>query len=346
MDNQLRQASGWMQAALWLVAAAFAAFLIGLGGKVLDKLWDVAPPVAIGHFIEPGEGAKAQAVLRQADVTLEAARLRLEQARHKHNVAKANTALARESFDRWVAARDASVRPDQDAELVARTAELDQVRAAEQVALDAVLADEQVRLLAGQQREQAVKRWRDIERAALARLETARWQQQLHMFLYRLAVTLPLVLLACWLFATRRDSAWWPFVWGFMFFAAFTFFAELVPYVPSYSGYVRYIVGILVTVLVGRFAIVSLQSGDAPVRSREHSYDTQAARLADAVCPGCLRPVDLHAQEQDFCTHCGLRLFNRCSQCKTRKAAFARFCATCGTPDGRDQPDPGVRNAA
>lgn len=339
MSNQARQASGWMRAALWLVAAAFAAFLIGLAGKVMDRLWDIEKPVALSNFIDPAAGARAQGALRQADATVEAARLRLEQARHKHNVARSNTALAKENFDLWIASRGASPRPDQDAELVQRTGELDQVRTTEQVTLAAMLAEEQTLLLANQQREQAVRKWRTIERTALARLEDARWNQQLRMFLYRLALVLPLVLLAGWLFVTRRDSAWWPFVWGFIIFAAFAFFVELVPYVPSYGGYVRYIVGIVVTVLVGRFAIVSLQLAETP--PADATYDTVAARLSDAVCPGCLRPVDMHVTEQDFCTHCGIQLFNRCAQCDTRKAAFARFCAACGAPD-----DAGARDAA
>ncbi len=329
MGKVLQVTNTWMQAALWLVAAAFAAFLIGLGGKVLDKLWDVERPVSLQQFIPPAEGAQAQQALRQADAQADAARLRLEQARHKLGVAKTNTALAKQNFDLWIASRSAAARPDQDAELLARTSELDQVRVAEQGALLAEQAQAQALLQASQQRDLAGRRWRAIERAALDSLEQARWQQEMRVFLYRLAVTTPLVLLACWLFLKKRDSAWWPFIWGYIFFAAFTFFVELVPHVPSYSGYVRYVVGIVVTVLVGRFAILSLQeseAADAAARS-----DTAEARLANACCPGCARPVDLHDPAQDFCTYCGMHLFTACHKCKTRKAAFARFCFACGT---------------
>jgi predicted RNA-binding Zn-ribbon protein involved in translation (DUF1610 family) len=125
-------------------------------------------------------------------------------------------------------------------------------------------------------------------------------------------------------------------------------------YLPSYGGYVRYIVGILVTVIVGRQAIVSLnrylerqkaaeQLPDAQ-RRVELSYDTALARLAKGVCPGCERPVDLKNDKVDFCPHCGIGLFDRCGHCTTRKGAFQKFCHSCGAGVGpgltRPVPDP------
>jgi hypothetical protein len=151
-----------------------------------------------------------------------------------------------------------------------------------------------------------------------------------------------LLAIAAWLFVKKRKSTYWPFVWGFIIFAAFAFFVELVPYLPSYGGYVRYIVGIVLTVLIGRYAILALnrylerqraaeQLPDAK-RREELSYDTALARLSKGVCPGCERPVDLKSEKIDFCPHCGIGLHDHCKACNARKSTFAKFCHACGEP--------------
>ncbi len=341
MSKGLRLTEKWMQRALWLVAFAFAAFLIGLGGKVVHNLRDVERPLDVEQFMDTKQVATLRAEEEAARGRRESARLLLEQANQQHGVARANTRSARETFDNWLATRRATARPDQDPELIERTRGLDKLEADERAALAAVQAQQQALLDAEQALQRARMRWERMEAPARAAYIDASTSQELRVFLYRLALTLPLLVLAGWLFARKRHSQYWPFVWGFIFFALFAFFFELVPYLPSYGGYVRYLVGIAVTVLVGRYAIVSLQAYLARQKQAEAlpdvqrrqtlRYDAALARLGKGVCPGCERPVDLKDASVDFCPHCGIGLFDRCGCCNSRKNAFARFCFACGT---------------
>jgi predicted RNA-binding Zn-ribbon protein involved in translation (DUF1610 family) len=349
MSKGLRLTQKWMQRGLWLVAIVFAAFLIGLGSKLVENMWDVEPQLTVEQFIDPVSGPQVRAQAAKAEKDATTAQERRDQAAQRHQVARSNSHLAQETFANWLATRHATARPDQDPELIARTRALDEVKLAERSALAAVEAEEQALLNASQARDHAAVRWEALEKPAQQAVARAARMRELRVFLYRLALTLPLLIGAAWLFAKKRGSQYWPFVWGFIFFATFAFFVELVPYLPSYGGYVRNIVGIVLTIVIGRQAIVSLQrylsrqkAAEAlpDVQRRETlRYDTAFARLAKSVCPGCERPVDLADKSVDFCPHCGIGLFDHCVQCKTRKGAFARFCFSCGTPGRAGLPD-------
>jgi predicted RNA-binding Zn-ribbon protein involved in translation (DUF1610 family) len=230
---------------------------------------------------------------------------------------------------------------DQDAELISRTKALDALKDKERLAASTVEAQQQVILNAQQAANKARSFLNEQEHTAQKQLDAESRRLELRVFLYRLALTLPLLAIAGWLFVKKRKGTYWPFVWGFIFFALFAFFVELVPYLPSYGGYVRYVVGIIITVLVGRQAIVSLnrylekqklaeQLPDVQ-RREELSYDTALTRLSKAVCPGCERAVDLKNPDIDFCPHCGISLFDHCQPCNARKSAFSKFCHACGT---------------
>jgi predicted RNA-binding Zn-ribbon protein involved in translation (DUF1610 family) len=342
MSKGLRVTEKWMQRGLWLVALVFAGFLIGLGGKLVENMWDVEPPLTIDQFVDPVQGPLARAALEQADKNAADAIERRDQAKQKHDVAESNSRASAETFQNWLATRRVTERPDQDPDLIVRTKALDALKAAERAALAAVQAQEQALLDATQARNKAEERLDHLLEPARTAAYNAEKARELRVFLYRLALTLPLLLAAGWLFAKQRKSSYWPFVWGFIFFATFAFFVELVPYLPSYGGYVRYLVGIVLTGVIGRFAIVSLQRYLARQKAAEAlpdvqrretlRYDVAVARVSKSVCPGCERPVDLKDVSIDFCPHCGIGLFDRCGRCTTRKSAFARFCFSCGTP--------------
>jgi len=326
---------------LWLVAFVFAGFLIGLGNQVVDNIIYLAPVPAAEHFLDPAKAGPLQAASRQAKEAREEADSALEQAQQKHNVAQANTKSAREAFDNWIATRQATARPDQDAELIARNRELDKLVAAERAALAAVQTQEQVALDAKQAQEKADAAYEALLQPAREAAVEAERRAARKVFLIRLAVTLPLLLVAGALFKYKRNGTYWPFTWGFIFFALFAFFVELVPYLPSYGGYVRYGVGIVVTVIVGRYAIRWLHAWLARQKEAEAlpdaqrrttmRYDVVMERIGKGVCPSCERATNYKDEQLAHCPHCGIGLFDRCPACSTRKNAFTRYCFSCGT---------------
>lgn len=340
MNKGLRLSEKWFRFGLWLVALVFAGFLIGLGGTVVDNLPRVERTHQIDEFIDAESAEPLRQVITKSSADLRALDETYRQAELRHAQARATTMAAQQTFSNWLATRDVTRRSDQDAEVIRRTAKLDELKEEEQKALQELQQLRQRRLSLEQAERGAQRELDGLRESARHKLEQVARQQELRVFLYRLALTLPLLGVAGWLFVRKRQSMYWPFVWGFILFALFAFFVELVPYLPSYGGFVRYLVGIVVTIVVGRQAILGLtrylerqkQAEALPdvERRKELSYDIALTRLGRKVCPGCERAVNLDDAAIDYCPHCGICLYNRCEGCSTRKNAFSRFCFSCG----------------
>ena len=194
----------------------------------------------------------------------EASRIRTDlydqasQAQVKLTAASNNYNSAKDTFNNWIATRQATEQNSQNDEVTKRSNALDDLKAQERKATVEVDKVAQLSVDAEQNERKLQQKLGVLENDAQKQLD-AKWrQQEMHVFLYRLALTLPLLGIAAWLFAKKRKTTYWPFVWGFIYFALFAFFVELVPYLPSYGGYIRYIVGIILTIVAGRYAIISL----------------------------------------------------------------------------------------
>jgi len=358
MFKSLRVPARLFQLATWGVSVLFASFLIGLGGKIVGDLPGVNQYLSLEQFLDPARAARGRTV----HDSLQRVQLDLTEARDRASlrlIAASNAYRAtRASFENWIATRTATTDPRQDPEVVRRTRELDTLKSGErsaQAEVDQIDAE----LLRVSQASEAQRRAdAELEQEARGRYERARFRQELRVFAIRLALTLPLLVLAGWLFARKRQSQYWPLARGFILFALFAFFVELVPYLPSYGGYVRYGVGVIASALVGVYVIRALQrylAKRAEVeqqteseRRRALGYEEALRRVATGVCPGCERAIatgDAGAPT-NFCVHCGMTLFDNCGACGTRKNAFYHYCPACGAPTAGASTTPGGPVAA
>jgi hypothetical protein len=342
MLKSLRVPERLFQIAMWAVSFFFASFLIGLGGKIVGDLPGVDQQISLQQFIDPAQVARNRFVQdslgrleRGQAAARDRAQVRLTTAANAYR-------NARQSFQNWIATRTATTDPTQDPEVLQRTRELDALKSSEQSAQAEVDRLNGELLLVSQAATQQQQRYGELEDQARGRYDRARFQQELRVFALRLLLTLPLLLAAAWLVMRKRKSQYWPLARGFVLFALFAFFVELVPYLPSYGGYVRYGVGVVASAIVGVYAIRAMQRylvrraeeerQTESERRRALPYEEAIKRISVGVCPGCERPIASTGAgaPANFCVHCGMTLFDECGSCHTRKNAFFHYCPACG----------------
>ena len=347
----IRRPLFWYRLVMWLVSIIFAGLLIQLGALVMSDVPTAGNRVTLDDFVD--EQRLAEITAEQANVSLQIEKDRdaLEIANFLLTTRSADYRNQRASFESWVQTRTATGSPEQDDEVVARVNQIETLKAAEREAEREVEAL-QLNILELEQRERDLRVQRsDVQLAADEPYDQAVRMETLKVFMLRLALTVPLLLVSAWLIAKQRSSNYWPLYRGFVLFSLFAFFVELVPYLPSYGGYVRIVVGIVIAIGFSHFVIrgmtrylknKQMEEEQPEIEKRKSiAYETAVSKISDGVCPSCDRSFATKSgskkgniaptSEIDYCVHCGFCLFDKCGNCGRRDNSFFKFCGTCGT---------------
>ncbi|MEO7361528.1 MAG: zinc ribbon domain-containing protein [Gemmatimonadaceae bacterium] len=341
MFKSLRVPERLFSITMWAVSLVFAYFLTMLGSKFVGELPGVDQTVTLESHIPPADLAQVRAARRTLDAKRETINSQENLVGPRLTAAGNVYRAARESFDTWISTRTATTDPKQDPEVLRRQRNIDSLKigeAAVQAELDALNSQQAE---TQQSFDSLNMRTEALQEAARPAYERELFVKELTVFGIRLLITLPLLLVAVWLVIKKRKGDYWPLARGFILFALFAFFFELVPYLPSYGGFVRNGVGVVLSVLAGVYAIRAMrrylatrqavEQQSATERQRTLGYEDAIRKMNVGVCPGCERPIAGGVQSpSNFCVHCGIHLFDNCPACSARKNAFFQYCPTCG----------------
>ncbi len=270
--------------------------------------------------------------------------------------ANGNYANEKQSFDNWLETRKTLGSPDKDQEVVSRARKLDGFYKVEQDWREQ-LNGVQSRTDSVEKKRAAIQQSIDQEKyKAEEKYFTKMKGYDLKVFLIRLLFVAPILALGIFFFVRYRKHKFWPIYFGFSLFSVYAFFFGLVPYLPSYGGYIRYTVGIALCVGLGYYAIkrirLYLEQKQAELktstqeRSKKVQTETAEKSLENHFCPSCGKdfmmkkwefPLAKTSEEEtyklvtSFCRHCGLELFKNCSTCGHKNFAHLPFCSLCGT---------------
>jgi hypothetical protein len=329
---------------LGFVSLMLGVFLILLGDKVLEDLNQLYQPPSYDAF----RNTAALSTLAKPVETLDKANQAFteQSATYEKTVeaARRNYDAEKTSFDNWLQTRQTLGSPAEDQIVLQKTKALDNLKQVE-LAWQAKHDDVQDSIKTISLRRSALEQQRSvIEAEDQQQYETALNRYTLKIFLLRLAIVIPLLGIGVWGIVKYRKHKYAPLLWGYVIFAVYVFFFGLVPYLPSYGGYVRYGIGIVLTILVGYNIIKQLtlyterKNAELQKSTQERAKQIVSEAAVKAyqthTCPSCDKDYMLgHSQDKSpsFCIHCGLDLFGKCKTCGEINFMHFPYCWSCGS---------------
>ena len=353
-NKKLARTSRWVN---YLIAAILCLFLIALANRVMWDVDDWKERPQISEF----ENQESKDALDQEINKIEKNRNALTVERDDYqrtlNLVKQQNRDAKQSYDNWLMARSTIGSPDEDPEIREKLAELDEIAKVERDWNEKVV-EIQTKISELSRERDAIENQKSEElEAAYALKREADRKYDFNIFLIRLVIVLPILLIAIWFIFRFRKHKYWPLFLGFVLFAFYAFFVGLIPYLPSYGGYIRFTVGIILSILLGIYFINKIRGfierkknelkESTTDRAKKVKYETAEKAFDDHMCPSCGKdfivrnweraknkknPLENFSFVTNFCRFCGLELFKKCNNCNHDNYAHLPFCSNCGDP--------------
>ncbi|PCH77015.1 MAG: hypothetical protein COB98_04655 [Flavobacteriaceae bacterium] len=341
----------------YLIAIVLCGFLIALSGKLMDDVdhWKERPQLE--SFENLNLITKEKGLISKIDAEIDLKSEQQNSIQNTLNIANNKYSNAKKSFDNWLAARKTIGSPKEDDAILERANKLDEYYKTQQESKKK-LADLKNDIYVLGKDQDIITARMDTARDGAYELQTKAIQKyDLKVFLIRLMFILPILLIGIFFIVKLRKHKYWPLFLGFVLFSFYAFFVGLIPYLPSYGGYIRYSVGIILSVLFGIYALNKIKEFierkkrelKAPTteRAKKVQTDTAEKALDDHMCPSCgkdfiVKKWDKPSEKKkqhisygvvtNFCRFCGLELFKPCGKCGEENFVHLPFCASCGDP--------------
>jgi len=339
----------------YIIAIVLCGFLISLSGKLLDDVeeWKERPTVDQFQDTELLESQNLE--IEKIDSKIDFKSEKKTRIENSIKIVNNNYNNAKKSFDNWLEARKTIGSPKEDKEVLSRANKLDQYYKSQQEEKKKLSKLNNGINLLNKDKNNITKLIDKEKERAFKEREKAIRKYNLKIFLIRLLFIFPILLLGIFFIIRFRKHKYWPLFSGFVLFSFYAFFFGLVPYLPSYGGYIKYTVGIILSVLFGIYAInkirtfIEQKKSELQVstteRAKKVQTETAEKALDNHMCPSCgkdfiIKKWDKSAGNKDntktygivtnYCRFCGLELFKKCTKCTSQNFAHLPFCFYCG----------------
>tara|TARA_R110001632_G_scaffold78643_7_gene176321 strand:- start:418 stop:1554 length:1137 start_codon:yes stop_codon:yes gene_type:complete len=338
----------------YLISFLLAIFLIGLANRIIWDMDVVESSPTMTSFEAQTDIRKYQLFRDSIRDIKDEKRDQLKEVTLSLDLENILLSDEKSSFSSWISTRRATQSASVNNEIKNRNRTMDSLQSSiKKWKAQAVILKSDINKLEGKALDYSEQIQGERDKARVVYYKAIQ-KYDLHIFLSRLLFVIPILLLGIWMLVKKRGSGYWPLFRGFVFFSVYAFFVGLVPYLPSYGGYVRYSIGILLSVFMGIYAIRSLKAfvrrkkeelqRSTEERSKHIKDEVAESALENHMCPSCGKDFLINEIHQSgskkgslgnfkitpYCRHCGLELFKNCGSCDTQNYAHLPHCYSCG----------------